>query len=346
MSDPGSDQASLVEAARKRSAAPRCPTHPGPLVESYFAKLNSPDGERALWLKLTAARRPGAETTLAEAWAVAFRRGHPPRATKQAWQLREPELRQAFRRGSQIQLGQCELSEVGLRGALPLGDSGSLALSWELRFAAGELNEPLFPLPAALYGDALPTGKLVSHQPDLRFNGEYEVAGERVVVSGWRGMLGHNWSRRHTPTYAWFHCNQFRREEDGASLDCVLEAVSAPLLAGRRVGSAVLRFKGLSIPFGFLDWQRKVEARSPSSWVFSARRSGAALRVEVQALESETAGLRYDNPTGGGVDCLNSKLAKVRMVLERPNADALCLVSDSGALEHGHVGAHPVRMLL
>ncbi|MEZ4375090.1 MAG: hypothetical protein R3B07_30035 [Polyangiaceae bacterium] len=332
-----------LEAVRKQAAAPRCPGHPGPLVESYFAKLNSPDGERALWLKLTASRPREARETLAEAWAVAFQRGRPPRAVKRAWRLHEPDLRAAFRGSFQVGFGGCQLGTSTLSGAL---SEVANALSWELRFAPGPLDLPLFPLPAIFYGNALPTGKLVSQHPDLRFGGVYSVGSERVEVNGWRGMLGHNWARRHTPHYAWLHCNQFREETRRAPLDCVLEAVSAPLLFGRRVGGAVLRFRGQSLTFGVLDWQRSAEARSPSSWSFCAGREGATLRVEVQAHEGETAGLRYDNPSGGGVDCLNSKLASVRVVLERPNADALCLVSDSGALEHGYVGAHPVRMLL
>ncbi|MCA9627901.1 MAG: hypothetical protein KC766_09550 [Myxococcales bacterium] len=132
----------------------------------------------------------------------------------------------------------------------------------------------------------------------------------------------------------------------GAGVDCVLEAVSAPLVFGRRVGCAVLRLPTESQVFGLLDWRRSAEARSPSSWSFAAAHASAALRVVTHAEQRETAGLRYANPAGGGVDCLNSKLARLSVVLERPGQRSLRLLSDSAALEHGLVGAHSVRMLL
>lgn len=332
-----------VETVRKPASAPRSPGHSGPLVESYFAKLNSPDGGRALWLKFTASKRSGG-STLAEAWAVAFQRGQPPVASKRAWQLAESELSAAFRGAEQLELGVCRLDASRTSGEL----ASPSHIGWQLSFQPARLDSPLSPLPRAFYRESLPTSKLVSQHPDLRFSGSFHLGEQEVDVSSWRGMLGHNWGRRHTPGYAWLHCNQFR--EDSAGLvDCVLEAVSAPLL-GRRLGCAVLRLPGMSLTFGFCDWRAGAEARSPTSWSFCVERESARLDVEVQALESETAGLRYANPTAGGVDCLNSKLARVSLVLERRcGASAgrwLRLVSDAGALEHGFTGAHPVRMLL
>ena len=69
----------------------------------------------------------------------------------------------------------------------------------------------------------------------------------------------------------------------GAGVDCVLEAVSAPLVFGRRVGCAVLRLPTESQVFGLLDWRRSAEARSPSSWSFAAAHASAALRVVTHA---------------------------------------------------------------
>src|SRR5688572_20467801 len=61
----------------------------GAHVESHFIKANSPDGERALWLKHTLLV-PAAGPALAEVWAIAFaERGAKKLAVKRSYPLAE-----------------------------------------------------------------------------------------------------------------------------------------------------------------------------------------------------------------------------------------------------------------
>src|SRR5262245_16377214 len=52
-------------------------------VESYFIKLNSPDGTKATWLKWTVFA-PIDEPPRQESWAIVFERGSRPRAIKRS----------------------------------------------------------------------------------------------------------------------------------------------------------------------------------------------------------------------------------------------------------------------
>jgi hypothetical protein len=275
-------------------------------VESHFLKANSADGTRALWIKFTSLLPQG----VGELWAIAFNQGGAKIvARKRTFPLSAQRARAApFR---------IELPDGALTDHTTHGDLG--ALRWQLSYrGSAEAFRP-FPL-AWMYRGAFPRSKSLTPSPDARFDGWFEVAGERWSIDGWRGCQGHNWGASHAHAYAWVHSNTLAERPGGPPLEGAwLEA-----LTGRvRLGPVVLPFltvAGLHLdgrlhhfagPRALFRSEVGVDTRSLR---FTVRRGRDRLQAELHA--DHFAGLRYQDPDGKELACLNSKLAYGRIALQ------------------------------
>lgn len=307
-------------------------------LESHYIKANSPDGRRALWVKHTllvpppsAPRKP-----VAEVWAIAFdrERGEYPVAGKATVPIGEARFRASpFR----TEAAGCVLSVPPSRGEaegeVPAADR---TLGWSLRFAP--VGPPFRPFPGeAFYRAPLPRTKTITACPDARFEGELRVGDERWTLDGWPGMQSHNWGSRHSDPYVWAHVNAWEHgAHDGVWVEVTASRVGVgpvrtPWLAvgGIRVDGATVRFDtagAILRPAVELDHHR---------WRFTLHRRGATLEGEFRAEPSQMAGLRYENPDGSAIACLNSKLARGWVRLRRPGRPDLELRSQRIALEVG-----------
>ncbi|MCA9587896.1 MAG: hypothetical protein KC657_21380 [Myxococcales bacterium] len=295
-------------------------------VESYFIKLNDPQGMRALWLKATILARPGAEP-VAEAWAVSFDRERGHVGVKEV----QPFARARFSsHAMDLAVRDVTFDEGRLRGAVA---SAGHAITFDLHFDS--LQAPLAPLPAALYRGPFPSSKLVSPHPHARFTGSYEVDGVRTAVDGWLGMQGHNWGKGHAFHYGWGHCNQW---DDGE--DVVFEGVTARVKVGpaltppTTVIAVVVRGVRylLNTPRALLGARGDVDTRR---WAFRGEGRGARVEGELSADVEDFAGLLYENPVGPPTYCLNSKIARGRLRVEIDGRPPIELTTRSAALEIG-----------
>lgn len=274
-------------------------------VESYFIKVNSPDGHRALWLKWTlfaAADTPAR----AECWAIAFCRGQQPRAVKRSMPLDVPTM---LRTPFALQFGTARFDGRHTTGEL---NGPSVRLQWDLTLEPRV--PPLHHLPYAwMYRTRMPETKLTSPIPDATVSGWFAVDGTHIDATGWRGMQGHNWGTRHTHRYAWCHASGFDEADD-----VVFEGLSA------RLSRAGIELPWLTMGFLWIDgrWLRfdrpvsMVRARATASvmqWRFEIRAGDFALWGEASAAPEDTAGLHYVNPRGPVTYCLNSKLASLTL---------------------------------
>ena len=316
-------------------------------VESWFLKATDPSGERAFWLKATIFAPDAAPSrAMAEGWAVCFDR-RAGRARQVGVKHTLPFTHATFGAGG---LGarwelrsngdRFELAPGVARGAITMG---SERVTWDLAFRGEARAMVLYP--PRLYELPVPRLKIVTPLPDARFEGELEVGGERWVVSGWRGMQGHNWGR-HAELYAW---SQVTAWDDGA--DLVLE-----------VGSGRVRVGGVLMPLGTVasvrhrgvdySMTRLVDVARARASVVVGRHEFSAVgrfgRVEgvLEAAPEDMVGLAYANPDGTTTYCLNSKLARARVRFEATGRPPLVLTSRAAALEVGtlHAG-HGVRMV-
>ncbi len=308
-------------------------------VESYFIKLNDPEERRALWLKATILARAG-ERAVAEAWAIAFHRGDRPVGVKQVVPWQEAHFSDS---SFDVQVADLAMEQGRTRGSI---EHEGRRVGWDLEFSCDEA--PLIPFPLArMYEASFPKSKLVSPNPDSRFRGHYTVDGERVEVSEWRGMQGHNWGRGHADSYAWVHCNQWNGAEE-----LMFEGVTARVRVGPVLAPPItllcLRHRGVRYELnGALDLARARGEITPRSYRFHARGKHARVEGEVFAATEDFGGLYYENPDGAMTHCLNSKIAEGRLRLELDGRPPLEVTTRSAALEIGtrHPG-HGVTMLV
>ncbi|MFW5876578.1 MAG: tocopherol cyclase family protein [Myxococcota bacterium] len=320
--------------------------HPGDTghVESHFLKANSPDGRRAVWVKHTVFAPEAADReAVAEVWAIAFDRDGGERFPVGGKQSVPVDEARFDDRPFRIVAAGSELRSGEARGQV---DREGHLLRWDLRY---EPRQPPFrTYPSELmYRGRFPKLKSLTPCPDGIFSGSLEVDGERWEVDRWPGMQGHNWGRGHLDIYAWAHCNSW----DGDVKDVWFEAGCGKLRMGPIMspwlGVAALHIDGHTIRF---DGPRGVLPRAVQvgfdRWRFRFEAPGHVLHGDIAADPSRMAGLYYRNPAGPTTHCLNSKLARATLRLERPGRPTTTLSTQKIALEIGtHDPDHGVRMV-
>jgi hypothetical protein len=315
-------------------------------VESHFLKANSPDGQRALWVKhtLLVPTRGDAEP-VAELWAIAFdQRGRRKLAQKVSYPLSAARLSDA---PFSFVLPDAELRQGRAHGALGLGDA---RLSWQLSFASEQAPFLPFRYPR-MYTGAFPRSKSLTPFPDTRAHGTFTAFGQHWDLAGWRAAQGHNWGKSHAHAYGWLHCNALSLEPGALPLeDTWVEVLSGRVRLGPLVtpflSVAGLRHQGRLFRF---DAARAIVSRKIAidtrSFRFELAQGGATLAGEFRADPEQFAGLRYEDPDGRALACLNSKLASGRLTLSYEGRSST-LYTDQAALELGTRSPdHGVAML-
>ena len=139
------------------------------LYESLYLTATDPQGGRALWLRHTWMKHPGAapEPTLWVTW----------------W---GPELVQSRAPGS------AQLSMDGSRGSLE-------GHEWDLTW---EASAPLVPyLPGVLYDRWFPRSNGAVLVPHGTVSGVFDGHD----LTGWTAVVGHNWGAEHAHQWEWLH---------------------------------------------------------------------------------------------------------------------------------------------
>ncbi|MCC6526787.1 MAG: hypothetical protein IT373_29330 [Polyangiaceae bacterium] len=319
-------------------------------LESYFIKAVDPSSTRAFWLKATifaeVSRHGGApRAPLAEAWAISFdhRDGRRHVAAKHQLPLSEASFE---RDGLGVRWRTAAGESLAIEPGRTRGEvrSGGRTLRWDLAFAGDE--RPMVPLPLpSLYRGPFPSTKLVTPYPDVRFTGELDAGGERWSVEGWRGMLGHNWGRRHGEQYAWSHCNQWE-EDDELVLELAVARVRAGGVLLPALTIACLRHRGVDYdfnqPLALLRNRGSMDLRSVR---FAAASRFGRIAGEIAADTEDFVGLYYPNPGGAMTHCLNTKLARAHLRFEAAGRPPLVVTSRAAALEIATLRPdHGVRM--
>ena len=221
--------------------------------------------------------------------------------------------------------------------------------SWDLRFErlAGELGEPRSILAARLRTGPFPKAKSFTPLPALTASGEIEVFGERIVVDGWQGMLGHNWGKEHPREHAWGQCFfPAAAGEPAAWVEgitgriTVLGGVTLPRLSTLIVqrGDESFRFDR-----GVDPWAQHAEIEE-RRWLVELKSARARVILEMDSSGRPIVCLGYKDPNGVMGYCINTKLARAKLVVEPTGSASFTLESDhGGALEF--LRREPVRGL-
>jgi len=278
--------------------------------ESFYMKACQPGGGRGVWIRHTVHKRPGAEPN-ASIWFVLFdRRAEGPRATK----VTVPAAELAAPEGGWIGVAGAEVGPGRAAGSVA---TDALSASWSFSFPTDA--EPCKYLPADwLYEAPLPRTKFVAPVPLTRFDGKLEVDGERIDVSAWPGMIGHNWGSEHAERWVWLEGTGF-----ADTPDAYFDAGAARVKLGSRtspwIPSGMLMLDGEPHRLGGLGAIRSASIEEePSVCSFVLPGKDVLVRGRVSAPTKDFVGWVYADPEGPEHNTVNCSVADLELTVERP----------------------------
>lgn len=301
------------------------PGSDGGHYESWFVRANDAAGERALWIRYTIfAPRDRPQEAVGELWAIAFTRGAITPV-----KLELPIARCRFARDRlDVAIGDARLDAGELRGE---ASARGHRIAWDLRYGGG--GAPILLLPERLYATRLPRAKALVNRPLATFDGALEVDGETWPIAGWVGSQNHNWGSRHTDRYAWGQVAGFDGEPD-AFLECSTARLKLGPVWTPPISPVVLKLRGETFAYNRLTRAaRALGAYAPYQWHLESRGPQGTLDIRIEAEPADFVALRYPNPPGGAKICLNSKLARCELTVQRPNRAPVILHSRRAAFE-------------
>jgi hypothetical protein len=303
-----------MPASRVDVAAPRFPGVPEARghYESYYVIAHDPAGGRAVWVRHTVLKRPGAAAR-GTLWLTAFTAG------RGAVQARETV-------DEALGAGPPWMATGAAGHAGPGGVRATLAdASWDLTLRDGAQALPYLPA-ERLYDAAVPRTKGVALHPRVLVDGAVQAGGERWELSGWEGVLGHNWGAEHAEHWVYLHAAL----PGGDWVDLALARTRlGPVLAPWLGGGAVC-LDGERHVLDGLPRRPKV-AVSANAVSVGARCGGSPLDLRAWADDAETARWDYASPSGASRAVTNCSIASMELTL----GDRAVRVDGPAALELG-----------
>lgn len=291
--------------------------------ESFYIKACRPGGGQGIWIRHTVHKRPGAEPD-ASIWFVFFDRdAEAPRATK----VTVPAAELSAPAGSWIRVDGAEVGPGRARGAV---DTDALRASWDLSFAGDA--KPCKYLPADwLYEAPVPRTKFVAPSPDARFDGRLEVDGEAVDLTGWPGMIGHNWGSEHAERWVWLEGTGFA-DSPGTYFDAGAARIKLGPWTTPWIPSGMLMLEGEAHRLGGFGQIRSASIRESSTTCeFTLPGKDILVRGKISAPQKDFVGWIYADPKGPEHNTINCSVSDLELTIERPGNPARHLSLSAGA---------------
>lgn len=291
------------------------------MYESFYLRAVSPHEPVGAWIRYTV-HKPPREAPQGSLWLSVFdaRSGTPFMYKHTTERLSAPsdgwiEIGEDSRFGPGVAEGSCGPAR------------------WSLRFSSNEPELRHFKQPW-LYRAPLPRTKLTSPVPAASFDGTIELPDRTLQLSGWSGMVGHNWGSEHAARWIWLHGIDFD-ENSTAWLDVALGRV---LVAGRLtpwMASGAVSIDGRRLGLGGLGARgvRVAESAARCSLVLPGE-DGVMLEAHVDAPPDSAAKWRYTDPGAH---------SSIRQSLAAPGRSA---GSDLSAGEHDVVNCSVAALAL
>ncbi len=297
--------------------------------ESFYVKASDPAGGRGVWIRHTVHQRPG-EPRTASLWFTCFDAAAPgPRATKSttgADSLSAPD-------GAFIRIGETTLAPGTASGRVATPE---LEASWDLKFSDGA--EALRHLPSErMYSARLPRTKLLSPYPDSSFDGHLTVGGERIDVSGWPGMIGHNWGTEHAERWVWLQASNLNGRE-GDYLDVAAGRIRIGFWTSPWVANGQIVLDGEPHRVGgLLNTYGTEYEPQPDSCGFQLPGKTARIRGRIAPPgRKDLVAWVYADPKGPEHHTLNCSISDLDLEVERPgHKTATIEVRGAAAYEFG-----------
>jgi hypothetical protein len=290
--------------------------------ESVYVVLSHPSEPRAVWIRTTVRKRPG-EPPNGALWVTWFGKDgvRAGKLDTQPVAVGEPG----------IVVGDAIQGPGGSRGRI---DLPTLAASWDVTFTARTpYLEHLHP--HRLYAAPLPRTKSTSPVPDLDVHGSLVIDGESVDLTGWTGMVGHNWGSEHAARWIWLRVAGLG--DDGSGwLDAVLGRVRVGPVLVPWTGFGALALPGRDrIPLGgLLNRGTRVEL-GPDGATITLTGAGATVTTTARVSLAASVGWEYADPAGGRHEVVNCSVAQQRVEVTEAGRTASYEPQVRGVLEVG-----------
>ncbi len=247
--------------------------------ESLYLVARHPSEPLAVWIRYTVLQHEG-QAPLGSLWFTLFERDGP---VARKVSVPGPVADPCFRIG-----------EASFEPGRVVGEA--LDAGWELGFDEGEAE--LRHLPS--YRGPLPRTKLLSPYPASTFLGWVSVAGRRIELDSWPGMVGHNWGSEHARRSIWV-----RADADGMWLDVAIARVAIGPVTTPWVAVGAISIDG-----------ERHSVRGPARVRELPGRCEFGLRGvsgEIEAPLERFVGWRYGEPGGGEHATVNCSIAEARL---------------------------------
>jgi hypothetical protein len=291
--------------------------------ESYYIKASRPSGGRAIWIRYTVHKAPGADPTAA-LWLTLFDSEAPePRAVKASFGAHELSAPA----GGYIRIDGAELDPGHAVGEI---SAAEIAASWDLTFT--DEGEPFHHLPYdRLYDAPLPRTKFLSPYPSARFDGRLTIGGEEIALTGWPGMIGHNWGAEHAERWVWIQ-GAFLDEGEPAYFDMAAGRIKIGPVTTPWVANGMLRIGDTEHRLGGFDrmFRTKV-AEQPTSCKFQISGKGIKVRGRAGSERRNFVAWVYADPNGPEHTTLNCSIADLELEVDQDGEPLRRLALAAGA---------------
>jgi hypothetical protein len=296
-------------------AVPRAAGH----YESFYLKAARPIGGQAVWVRYTVWKAPGTEP-VGSLWCTLFDASLP---RPLAWKASFPEP--ASPPGEYVRVGEGRLTAGSAEGP-----------SWRLAYTGEAPPFPYLQRPW-MYRAPLPRTKAESLYPAVRLSGHVEVAGHRLLLDGWHGMVGHNWGSEHAERWIWLHGTGFAQAPE-AVLDVTLGRIRVAGRTSPWIANGFLELAGRRHRLGGLQRVRHTRvAETADRCDFVLPGSRLAVRGRITAEPGRTVAWSYADPGGGHHDTLHSSVADLELrVGDRPLTLAAAATYELGMRNSDH----------
>jgi hypothetical protein len=313
--------------ARSNLATPRARAAPlsAKLYESHYLTAVAPEGGGAAWIRYTTDKR-ASQPARGRLWCTLFdRAADAPLAKRSAGPVEIAET------------GMGETAETEMSASAGIDEiagavAGAIETNWALidgaaigpGAARGELEglkwaltwrteaPVLGYLPREwLYDRGWPRSNGAALAPAATFAGQLEVAGERIDLSGWRGMIGHNWGSDHADRWIWVHVTGLGERDRKGWLDMVLARARVGRWLTPWLPSGAIQVDSISRRIGLGAGTKglRIDVERERVLVELPSLPGGGLRLEARMPARSTVNWDYVTPGGGNRDVRNCSIA-------------------------------------
>ncbi|PJZ64898.1 hypothetical protein CH371_15450 [Leptospira wolffii] len=280
--------------------------------ESWFVRGNHPVLPQAIWIRYTIFSPKGnPQAAIGELWAIFFDGENGKHSvSKSEFPIRECDFQgEPF----EVRISDSVQTHSEIRGRAG-NKPGTRKIEWDLKLSGGD--RPLFLFPENLYRGGFPKAKVLVGRPGIILNGNITLENNKIELKDWIGSQNHNWGPKHTDRYAWGQVAGFDGEKDS-----FLELATARIKLGPfwtpSITPIVFRLQGEEYSLNGLFSSFRRAEYGYFDWNFHAESPEIRIQGRIHANRKDFACLRYSNPPGGWKYCLNSKIARAEILVQR-----------------------------